>query len=109
MNKQTLIEQRIYRLHQRVIQKLRNNPQPVLKMAQSNLKRYRQKNGDWSSYLEWEQKLSLPVEDIINILESHEESAVLARSNSPFAGSLSAYERWAILRELNKEHETQRN
>jgi hypothetical protein len=109
MNKQTLIEQRIYRLHQRVIQKLRNNPQPVLEMAQSNLKRYRQRNGDWSSYLEWEQKLSLPIEDIINILESHEENAILARSNSPFAGSLSPYERWAILREFNQEHETQRN
>jgi len=106
MNKQIIIEQRIYRLHQRVIQKLRNNPQPVLAMARSNLKRYRQRNGDWSSYLEWEQKLSLPVEDIINILESDEENAVLARSNSPFAGSLSPYERWAVLREFNQKYET---
>lgn len=101
MNRQTLIEQRIYRLHQRVIQKLRQNPQSVLKIAESNLKRYRQRNGDWSSYLDWEQKLSLPVEEIIKILESNEDSAILARSNSPFAGCLSSRERWAILREFN--------
>ena len=106
VNRQILIEQRIYCLHQIIIQKLRNNPQPVMKMAQSNLKRYIQRNGDWPSYLDWQQKLSLPVEDIIKILESDEESAILARSNSPFAGSLSPRERWAILRKFNQEHET---
>ena len=109
MNKQTLIEQRIYCLHQRVIQKLQNNPQKILKIARSNLKRYRERNGDWPSYLDWEKKLSLPVADIIKILESNEESAVSARSNSPFAGCISPRERWAILREFNKKYETSRN
>jgi len=109
MNRQTLIEQRIYHLHQRVIQKLRDEPQKILKMARSNLKRYRERNGDWSSYLDWEKKLSLPIADIIKILESNKESAVLARSNSPFAGCISPRERWAILREFNKKYETSRN
>jgi len=109
MNRQILIEQRIYHLHQRIIQKLRHNPQPVMEKARFNLQRYRQKNGDWLSYMEWEQTLSLPVEELIKILESNEESAILARSNSPFAGSLSPQERWEILRKFNQEHETQRN
>ena len=80
-----------------------------MKIARSNLKRYRDINGDWPSYLDWEKKLSLPVTDIIKILESNEESAVLARSNSPFAGCISPRERWKILREFNKEHETSSN
>lgn len=106
MNKQTLIEQRIYQLHQRVIQKLQADPVRVVGIARTNLQRYRARNGNWQAYTDWEQKLSLPVTDIINILDSHEESAVLARSNSPFAGCLSAHERWEILREFKNTHET---
>lgn len=109
MNKQTLIEQRIYQLHQRIIDKLRTDPEQVLKRAHSNLHRYRVSNGNWPAYADWEQKLALPVHEIIDILNSHDESAVLARSNSPFAGCLSAHERWEILREFNKTHETPRN
>lgn len=109
MNRQTLIEQRIYRLHERIAQALRDKPQETLEIARSNLKRYRKKNGDWPSYLEWEQKLALPVKDIIDILASHEESAVLARSNSPFAGVIPPRERWAILREFDTAHETPSN
>lgn len=100
MNRQTLIEQRIYQLHQRVIGKLQADPEKVIGIARANLQRYRANNGDWQAYLDWEQKLSLPVAEIINILQSPEEDAVLARSNSPFAGCLSAHERWEILREL---------
>lgn len=106
MNKQTLIEQRIYRLHQRIIEKLQANPEQVVGIARANLQRYRASNGNWQAYTDWEQKLSLPVTDIINILNSQKESAVLARSNSPFAGCLSAHERWKILRELKNSHET---
>lgn len=106
MNKQTLIEQRIYQLHQRVIQKLLDNPERVVGIARANLQRYREQNGNWKAYADWEQKLSLPVNDIIRILDSHDESAVLARSNSPFAGCLSAHERWEILREFRDAHET---
>jgi hypothetical protein len=53
--------------------------------------------------------LSLAIADIIKILESNEESAVLARSNSPFAGCIKAREQWTVLREFNQEHETSRN
>jgi len=106
MNKQTLIEQRIYYLHQRIIQKLQENPKEILSIAHDNLKRYRKRNGDWRSYLDWEQRLSLPVKDIINVLNSQEEDAILARSNSPFAGCISARERWRILKKVNRKYET---
>lgn len=102
MNRQTLIEQRIYALHQRVILKLQANPERVLGVARTNLQRYRERNGDWHAYMDWEKKLSLPLNDIISILKSDDESAVLARSNSPFAGCLSPQERWEILRSVDQ-------
>lgn len=106
MNRQTLIEQRIYQLHQRIIEKLRDNPEEIIGIARANLQRYRAQNGDWPAYQDWEQKLTLPVGEIIQILNSHDENAVLARSNSPFAGCLSARERWQILQKFRQSHET---
>lgn len=66
MNRQTLIEQRIYQLHQRVIDKLKAEPERVLALAHANLQRYRAQNGDWLAYQYWEKKLALPVSDIIH-------------------------------------------
>ncbi len=106
MNRQTLIEQRIYHLHQYIVQELRNNPQAVLKTARSNLKRYKKRNGNWLPYIEWEKKLKLPIVDIIAILDSHDDSSILARSNSPFAGCIPHRQRWKLLKEFNKQYET---
>lgn len=106
MNRQTLIEQRIYHLHQYIVQELRDNPQAVLKTARSNLKSYKKRNGDWKPYIEWEKKLKLPVDEIISILDSSDESAILARSNSPFAGCIPHRQRWKLLKEFNKQNET---
>ncbi len=105
MNRQTLIEQRIYHLHQHIVQELKSDPQAVLKTARSNLKRYKKRNGDWLPYIEWEKKLKLPIDEIIAILSSNDESAILARSNSPFAGCIPYRQRWQILKEFNKQYE----
>ncbi len=109
MNRQTLIEQRIYHLHQYIIQGLKDNPQEIIQIARANLKNYRKKNGDWKAYLDWEERLNLPVNEIIAVLNSSDESAVLARSNSPFAGCIPHRERWEILRRFKKEYETSRD
>ena len=106
MNRQTLIEQRIYQLHQRVIDKLKAEPERILALARANLQRYQIQNGDWLAYQYWEKKLALPVSDIITLLSSQHDEAVLARSNSPFAGSLTPQERWAIWKECRNADET---
>lgn len=104
MNKQKLIEKRIYYLHQYIIQRLKDSPEAVINKAKANLTRYRECNGDWNAYQYWDNKLQLPVKEIINILNSSSEEAILARSNSPFAGCIPNKVRWEIIKQCNQEH-----
>jgi len=49
---------------------------------------------------EWQRLLDGPVEVLIDVLTSPDESARVLRQSSPFAGVLTPRERWAILAEV---------
>lgn len=98
-----LIESRVFKLHQCIIKHLKKDPDSTLEKARSNLCRWREQNGDWPAYMEWEKTLKLPVNDIIDLLESNSDRAILAQSTSPFAGVISAHERWDIIKSVMPE------
>ena len=74
-----------------------------MEIAHNNLRRWRKQNGDWPAYMGWEEKLRLPVDEIINLLESNSDEAVLAQSTSPFAGVIPDRERWEIINSVHPE------
>ncbi|HBS25815.1 MAG TPA: hypothetical protein DD827_01605 [Gammaproteobacteria bacterium] len=91
---------RIYLLHQQIIQQLRENPADTLDIARKNITRWKKRNGDWQAYLDWEEILKQPVDQIIQLLESDTDQAALARSNSPFAGIIPPSQRWSIIQSV---------
>ena len=99
-----LTQTRVFRLHQRIIEYLKKDPVSTLEIAHNNLRRWRKQNGDWPAYMDWEKKLRLPVDEIINLLESNSDEAILAQSTSPFAGVIPARERWEIINSVHPEH-----
>ncbi len=106
MNKQRLIEKRILAQHRIVAERLMADPEKVLRFASANLQRWssRSENGNRPLWMdEWMQLLSQPPEVIAQVLTSGSEEAIRMRSSSPFAGSLSPRERWALYREIQDE------
>ncbi len=99
-------ETRIYLLHQQIIEQLRENPANTLKIAHKNITRWKKRNGDWQAYLDWEEILKQPVDQIIQLLESNTDQAALARSNSPFAGIIPPPLRWSIIQSVQPQSQT---
>jgi len=95
-----ITETRVFRLHQRIIEYLKKDPDATLEIARDNLRRWRKQNGDWPAYMDWEDKLKWPVDEIIALLESDLDEATLAQSTSPFAGVIPARERWEIIKSV---------
>lgn len=57
---------------------------------------------------QWQQLIGGPVEALVEVLTSPDESARVLRQSSPFAGVLTPRERWAILAEVKKARRTDR-
>jgi hypothetical protein len=108
MDKQRLIEQRILAQHEIVAQRLRANPDNVLARARANLTRWKARYEDEAqpTYLhEWEVLLAGPLKRVEEVLTADSQDARRLRSSSPFAGVVSARERWSLYRRLG--HDTE--
>jgi hypothetical protein len=83
----------------RVSRRLRECP-GLLDVARANLIRWAQRNADTPSllrcYAEWEELLSLPLEEICDRMCAGTADGHRLRQNSPFAGVLPPAEIWAI-------------
>jgi hypothetical protein len=101
MNGQTRIERQVAALHAAIASRIREgDPFPIAR-ARDNLERWRiQFGGELpAAYLEWVALLDTgDTNSILSVLLGHDEDAVRRRSNSPFAGVLSAAERLEIMR-----------
>jgi hypothetical protein len=88
-------------LHRAVAEKLRKNPDTVLRIARNNLKKWLQNND--SALLEWRNILETKTpEEIIKIISQDTDEGQRLRSSSPFAGVLSETERERIWSECAK-------
>ncbi len=88
-------------LHLAVAEKLRRNPQDVLRIARNNLARW-SKNKN-SALLEWQNILEIKTpEEIVKIITEDTDEGQRLRSSSPFAGVLSDAERGEIWNECAK-------
>lgn len=85
-------------LHRAVSEKLRRNPEKVLRIARTNLKNWlKDKN---PALLEWQNILENKTpEEIIKIISADTDEGQRLRSSSPFAGVLSEAERDKIWNE----------
>lgn len=106
MNKQILIEQRIATQHRVIAERLRQDPQRVMAKARDNLRRWSDcycvdERPAWM--VEWDRLLDGRPDDLMDILLGDHEKARRLRSSSPFAGILTARERWALLKNIDDE------
>ena len=102
-SKQQVIEDRILATHRIIAAKLAENPKLIITKAKNNIFRWKKQQGldelNWYD-LEWLKILDSPVEAIINVLIRSDEYSIHLRSSSPFAGVLSAKERWSIIKNI---------
>lgn len=92
------IERQIKAMHFVIAQRLRAGDLSALALARENLSRWQQRRGSPSAACaEWEQILDQGIEAVLAVLEGDTEDAIRIRSSSPFAGALTARERWEIL------------
>lgn len=108
MNKQRLIEKRILLRHRIIAQRLHDSPDVILGHARNNLQRWRLAYQDeaYPRWLdEWDTLLKGPLPALLTVLTSATEDAARLRSSSPFAGIISARERWELMKTAAHENE----
>jgi hypothetical protein len=99
---QRQIEHWIAREHEAVARRLLADPEGVIARARNNLDRWAVRYERMPAWMdEWRRILSEPVEVVVRVLREDSERAVWLRSCSPFAGALTARERWAIRKGLD--------
>jgi hypothetical protein len=99
MDAQRQIEHWNVREHAVIAERLVADPEGVTAHARRNLERWASRYDTVPVWMrEWQKALSGPVEDLVRLLHDRSEHAVWLRSCSPFAGVLTARERWAIRR-----------
>jgi hypothetical protein len=87
-------------MHAAVADKLRAK-RVLVDGALERVRRWRIAGGAHPDYvLEWERLLALPLEQLCDAIVDRSERARALRQVSPFAGVLSARERWAIHRRV---------
>ena len=101
MKDHRLIDERSLALHRAVAEKLRAQP-ALLGRAKANLQRW---EADASPrvrpvFAEWRSLLDGPFDGLLALLTADDAPATRLRQSSPFAGLLTASERFAILREF---------
>ena len=94
------IERQVAVMHRVVADRLRAGDSSPLARAYANLSRWqRQFGGELpTAYAEWVAILDEGLEAVLEVLEGSSQRAIRLRSSSPFAGVLTASERWEILK-----------
>lgn len=92
-------EQISLNLHFLVKQELLSDPDKVISIGKSNLKRWKGKYEREPTWMkEWSVLLAQGVSAIASILEGLDEKSILLRSSSPFTGIVSQKERMEIIK-----------
>jgi len=95
-------EERSLRLHRAVGEKLRRDP-AMLAKARARVRGWQSDGSVHPRYADaWDHLLSLSPEEIFERLVDPGERMCALRQCSPFAGALTAQERWRILREARE-------
>ena len=90
------IDQRSLALHSAIAEKLRANP-ALIAIALDNIERWSRAGGRSQPYWDaWREILSRPLPEILDLLGEESERMTALRQATPFAGVLTAAERWAI-------------
>ncbi|HEX3594944.1 MAG TPA: hypothetical protein VHU80_07580 [Polyangiaceae bacterium] len=93
-------EERSIAMHRAIAEKLESDPS-ILRAARARVKSWLDTDSVHPSYARaWDSILSEPTERIAATLVDEGEPARALRQVSPFAGALSARERWRIRREV---------
>jgi len=104
ISKQQLIELRILAQHQIIAERLISNPESVIAHAKANIKRWSLQYAadQYPVWMQQWQKLlsSEQVDTLVKILTSNQAEDIQLRSSSPFAGILSAKERWRVIQKI---------
>lgn len=98
------IDRRSLALHQAIADKLRVHP-ALLEIARENLDRWSAAQGRSQPYWDaWRVLLDLPLEELLDRLVEESEHMTAMRQATPFAGVLTARERWAVYDRFAAEH-----
>lgn len=92
MNRQDVIEQRIYWMHQTIADRIKADP-GLLEVARANIRRWRERSGDKPWMREWERILERGAAGVVALLQEHSDTANRLRSSTPFVGILNERER----------------
>ena len=97
-------EERSLWLHRAIAERLRADPAVVLEKARSNLAQARRVHGpSVLPYLRhWDALLDGPLDRLTTVMTSLTQEARDLRQCTPFAGVLSAQERWGVYRAFRR-------
>jgi transcriptional regulator with XRE-family HTH domain len=96
-------ERRSLALHQAIASRIVADPEPVVAKARRNLARMaKQSPGAASLWREWRRALSLPVDDLVDLLADPRPAARELRHVTPFAGVMPPQERWDVYRRFGR-------
>ena len=91
-----LAEERSLALHRAIAEKLRSEPS-ILERARERVRSWAERGGAHTYYVDaWADVLSRPIDEIEAFLVDGSEHARALRQTSPFAGALSARDRWRV-------------
>jgi hypothetical protein len=97
-----IIDQASLEMAKRIATRVRTHPS-LLDVARENLVRWKERNADsprlMRNYVEWEQILERPLEEILAILCAETDEGQRLRQNSPFGRILTPQEVWEIKKE----------
>ncbi|GEM_PF-348513 len=94
-------------VHQRVAERLVQNP-AIRDRARARVEQWRQSSEVAAAYVsKWAHVLAQPIDDIASLLRALDDEAASLRQVSPFAGVLSARERWELPRQEKAERDNE--
>jgi hypothetical protein len=104
-----IADRRSLLLHRRVAEHLARDPK-IRDRARERVHEWRQTGEVAAEYAnKWANLLDRSIPEIVSMLQAQDDEAKSLRQVSPFAGVLSARERWELLRQekVEREHEAQ--
>jgi|GEM_PF-56441 len=103
IDRHALSEARSLAMHQSIAERIKQNPEAIIKKAKSNIQHWSELNGaNNMANAEWLQILTTyPSNKIAKLISSKSEEAYRLRSSSPFPGVLSESEREEIKNRIN--------
>jgi hypothetical protein len=104
LNTHKLAESRSLAAHRLIAQRIPGDPSICVR-ARAHLERNLARDITHAFYLEqWRALLAGPVEQLVHALCEESEAATALRQTSPFAGILTARERWALWKTVRAEY-----